>query len=262
MKILVAGLGKSGTTVLYSRIKNTRPDLVPCRFEPRVQDLTGDEGLIKTLVCESRPDCDLFNHGVYDSFEKRVFIVRDPRDRLISGLLYHAATARFDDRFGGDPDSKEEFMKRLKQKEEDPRSVSLAELSKHITYNKNGKPYATDMIECTIKYDHYLVKYEDFVKDDVAGLEEYLGFELTGSNDVGIFTRVIRSKRAGNWRNWFTPADVELCSPVFTPFMRFFGYDTEDWELATEPVIEPELSTEYIERTWHGWINNHENRHD
>jgi hypothetical protein len=93
--------------------------------------------------------------------------------------------------------------------------------------------------------------YEDFVKGLLAEAEEYLGFKLTGKAEVDPkYNRVERSKRAGNWRNWMTPDDVDFFKPVFTKFMDHFGYDIDDWELNNDPVIEPALSSEYVERVW------------
>jgi hypothetical protein len=42
--------------------------------------------------------------------------------------------------------------------------------------------------------------------------------------------RVVRSRRAGNWRDWFCPDDVEHYRPLFSAFMRRYGY-ADDWTL-------------------------------
>jgi hypothetical protein len=254
MKILIAGFGKSGTTGLYSLVKNSLPGNPLCSFEPALGDLTGDEVLVKSLVgawqssqrltLHMRPEKHLYKFGAFGQFDKRLFIVRDPRDRIVSGLLYEAATSRFKSR-----KELNEWLELLAKKEADPNSVSLRELRPSV--GTTPKLFGHLQIDCCTDYDHCLVKYEDFVKGRLANVEEYLGFELSGTDDVGpSLSRVVRSKRAGNWRNWMTPDDVEILKPLFTTFMEHFGYDNDDWELNDEPVIEPVLSSGYVRRVW------------
>jgi hypothetical protein len=76
-----------------------------------------------------------------------------------------------------------------------------------------------------------------------------LGFEIQADATVPIASgkaKVIRKKTAGDWRNWFTEEDVTLFKPAFTPYMEFIGYDTHDWTLSPQPLIEPEYSSVYI----------------
>ena len=244
MKILVAGVGKSGTTGLYYLVKNSLPGEPLCAFEPTLDDLTGDEVLVKSLVDDLRPENHLYKLGEFGQFDKRLFIIRDPRDRLVSGTLYSAATSRFKTR-----EDLNEWLKLLAQKEADPHSVSLFDL-RGLHRGALGKSYGQPQINCCGEYDHCLVKYEDFVEGRVTNEEDYLGFRLTGTADVDAgHSRVVRSKRAGNWRNWMTPEDVDILKPVFSNFMEHFGYE-DDWELNKEPVIESALSTDYVKRVW------------
>jgi hypothetical protein len=245
MKILVAGFGKSGTTGLYYLVKNSLPGDPFCKLEPRLDDLTGDEVLVKSLVGDVRPENHLYELGAFGQFDKRLFIVRDPRDRLVSATLYSAATGRFKTR-----EDLDEWLELLAQKEADPGSVSLCDL-RGLHRGILGENYGRVQIDCCNDYDHCLVKYEDFIEGRIANAEEYLGFELTGTDDVDpIYNRVVRSKRAGNWRNWMTPDDVDTLKPLFAPFMEHFGYDCDDWRLNDEPVIESALSTDYVRRVW------------
>jgi hypothetical protein len=246
MKILVAGIGKSGTTGLYSLVKNSLPGDPLCAFEPPLAAVTGDEVLVKSLVGDVRPNNRLYALGAFGQFDKRLFIVRDPRDRLVSGTLYSAATSRFQSR-----DKLDEWLKLLEQKEADPSSVSLLELRgwRHRSLVESG--YGQAQIDCCGDYDHCLVKYEDFVEGRVADVEKYLGFKLTGTADVDPnLLRVVRSKRAGCWRNWFTPEDVEVLKTAYLNFMAHFGYDCDDWNLNDEQAIDPRFGSEYVSRVW------------
>ena len=57
--------------------------------------------------------------------------------------------------------------------------------------------------------------------------------------------RVVRSRRAGNWRDWFCPEDVAHYRPLFAPYMERFGYG-DDWTLSPEPRIPAEEGSEYV----------------
>ena len=59
--------------------------------------------------------------------------------------------------------------------------------------------------------------------------------------------KVVRKKATGDWRHWFTEEDVALYKPAYLPYMKFVGYDCEDWTLMTNPTIEPEYSSAYMQ---------------
>jgi hypothetical protein len=59
---------------------------------------------------------------------------------------------------------------------------------------------------------------------------------------------VIRKKATGDWRHWFTEDDIKLLKPTYTPYMEFIGYDCTDWKPNANPIIEPEYSSEYMQR--------------
>lgn len=260
MKILVAGLGKSGTTGLYYLVRNSLSGNPTCGFEPNYKELTGDEVLVKSLVGDTRHGNHLYVEDVFDKFDKRLFIVRDPRDRLVSGTLYSAATSRFKSR-----EDLDNFLKLLRQKESDPNSVSMLDLrgwDDYGIYQRHGSlmrgwddchhtGFGGIMIECCESYEHCLVRYEDFVDGRIENMEDYLGFKLTGTSEVepGL-DRVVRKKTYGDWRNWLTPEDADLLKPIFANFMEHFDYDYDDWELNNKPVINPVFSSEYVERVW------------
>jgi hypothetical protein len=90
------------------------------------------------------------------------------------------------------------------------------------------------------------LKYEDFVDENFADLEAYLGFPLKGSGQVDErHLRVVRTKKAGDWKNWFLEDDVTFFRPIFKEFMERFGY-ADDWTLPPDPVIAVEASSNYV----------------
>jgi hypothetical protein len=85
---MVTGLAKSGTTILFSSIRDAFPPDRECFFEPRTAaefEHIGSGGRhTNTLTKALLPD--LLEHShVIARFDARVLIVRDPRDQFISG---------------------------------------------------------------------------------------------------------------------------------------------------------------------------------
>lgn len=246
MKILVAGQAKSGTTALYYALKQTLPRKYTCLFEPRRYDAAGSECVLaKVLINPSlKPDD-------FDTFHKKILIVRDPRDNLVSRLLY----AIYDQRFSADDEKIGVFLGRLEQKQRNPTSVPLLELLDVL-----GGLSGEDMLGRFVRrhqigaefdrlhQNYFVYKYEHFVAGRYSGLEEYLGFALKFNGDVDVVhSRVARTKGAGDWRNWFTEQDVKYFSDTYHRYLARYGYDVK-WELNPEPEISPKHSTEYVMR--------------
>jgi hypothetical protein len=269
MKIVIFGLAKSGTTALFYKIKNSLSSDTICLFEPRAFDprCLKREG-IKSLfrrrrepdvlakVLPFRPhdaaDVDSFSH-----FEKQILIVRDPRDRLISRLLYgvyHSDFCQHDDKVRA-------FLELLEQKEIDPRSVPLKTiLATFARLNGEGFSFSgwAASQEChsirkpldfsADRVRLFLFKYEDMVDRRFGSLEKYLGVPLKGQAAVAPeFARVIRTRNYGSWRDWFTSEDVEYLRPVVQPFLDRY-YPEAAWELSQAPCILAEFGSRYVEQ--------------
>ena len=99
MRIVIFGLAKSGTTALFYILKSALPPSTLCLFEPRsfnartldrnqfVRFLKESDHDVLAKVLPFRPH-DPGDAESFSDFEKQILIVRDPRDRLISRLLY------------------------------------------------------------------------------------------------------------------------------------------------------------------------------
>jgi hypothetical protein len=136
MKIVIFGLAKSGTTAVFYKIKNSLPPDTVCLFEPQSFDpgAVRKKGIKSLLsrrrerdvlakVLPFRPHCSADVDG-FSHFERPILIVRDPRDRLISRLLYgvyNSDFCQYDDKVKA-------FLEVLEQKETDPSSVPLKTL--------------------------------------------------------------------------------------------------------------------------------------
>ncbi|RMF57227.1 MAG: hypothetical protein D6748_11590 [Calditrichaeota bacterium] len=258
MKILIAGAPKTGTTGLFYKIKNSMPggDRVRTLFEPsHYSPEPGDEQtgvLAKVLI--DRPDLNLpsFQH-----FDKKIALIRDPRDRVISALLYgmgyHSPYVLEDEKVY-------QIVRILRQKEEDSTSISVLQIIQtHWQFsNRVATPEAIAQVHknridqldrfYSAHQDFYLVKYEDFVSGNLDGLEQYLGFPLEGAATVDSqFQRVVRTRGAGDWKNWFLEEDVQFFYPILAQFVEKYGYDTS-WELPPIQKIMPQHSSQYYIR--------------
>jgi hypothetical protein len=247
MKILIAGQAKSGTTALYYALKQTLLRKYTCLFEPQSYTAAGRDGcvLAKVLIDPAVKVDD------FETFHKKILIVRDPRDNLVSRLLY----AVYNLKFFADDNKVRFFVRHLEQKQRKPSSVPLLELLKVLS-DVSGE----DMLELFVlrhqaglefgilRRNYFVYKYEHFVAGQYSDLEEHLGFGLNFNGNVDVVHgRVARTKGSGDWRNWFTGQDVKYFSDIYHEYLVKHGYDVE-WRLNPEPAILPEYSTKYVMR--------------
>lgn len=269
MKVVIFGLAKSGTTALFYKIMNSLPPGAVCLFEPRSFDpRVLKTGRLKRLLTGKRPPDVLAkvlpfqptapaDAESFSSFEKQILVARDPRDRLVSRLLYGVYHSKFyhQDKMVC------AFLRVLKQKEADPRSVPVRELLKAVA-ELNGErfsfegwaaDYARHSVRAPLDFHDghpnlFVCKYEDMIERRLGALEDYLGLKLSGDAAVPAeLGRVTRTKGHGNWRHWFTADDAEDLRPVLRPYLDRY-YEGADWELSPRPSIPAEFGSGYVER--------------
>lgn len=269
MKIVILGLAKSGTTGLFYKIKNSLPPGIVCLFEPRSFDPRaikkkglrsllnfGREPDVLAKILPFRPD-DASDAESFSDFDKQILIVRDPRDRLVSRLLYGV----YDSQFCAYDDKVREFVELLEEKEGDPSHVSLKTLLSTIA-RLDGKSFslekwATEYMRHSIlkpldfhdaHRDIFVFKYEEMIDRRYESLEKYLDLALKGGSTVHpSLGRVVRTKSYGGWRDWFTSEDVEYLRPVMKPFLDRY-YPDSNWELNRTPLLPAEYGSGYIKR--------------
>lgn len=246
-RILVTGVGKTGSTALFHAILNALPPGTVSLFEPETSGERLPEDIKPPVLVKS-----FVNYsGHFDFFEKKILIIRDLRDQLISALLYkpYNLLLKSDspEQEADITDKVNRFMALLKQKEASPPEVSVKQLYDII-------PVGTILrINNIINYaethpEAFILKYEDFTTSNLDKLNEFLGFNITGSVVVPKkYERVTRTKSSGNWRSWFTPSDIEYFRPELLEYMKLFGYKDE-WELEKEPGLDPQTGSLYLEK--------------
>lgn len=258
--VCVIGGSKTGTTGLYSAIHEgmVRAGLAPCyglfeKYDLRVlanlRRLAPHTPTVAKFLLTNRH----FTHDLVTGFDERVLIVRDPRDTLLSAALYYPVLAVND---GVDPARIEAYVDRIREKERDPSSQTFRDLLAAV-YEMRGrrvKPstrfdrrfrLVTDFADRTD--DLFVVRYEDFIRDDLDALSDHLGVEVRNTRPSTYSSIVLRSGGAGEWRHWFTAEDVEHFRPAMAEYLRRFGY-ADDWELPDEPHIDPDAGSGYVER--------------
>jgi hypothetical protein len=265
MKILVVGLARSGTTALYFKLKEGLPEKTWCLYEPPRFDpahaCESSDVLAKILISHTAD----FDYASFEAFEKRILIVRDPRDHLVSRLLYRACA---DPEFRQVDANVAGFIDALRHKEANPRSISILGLiDRYNSFRDKSHPpapsssnsvprsWAIGAYPVALEFHRkengvFRYRYEDLVAGNYSAIEEYLGIILPpGEAVVGpAYEHVRRTKSADDWKNWFTEDDVAFFRPHLTPYIRAYGY-ADDWTLATEPCIPPEHSSDFVRRS-------------
>jgi hypothetical protein len=257
---MILGLGKSGTTALLYKVAAGLPG---CRAFSggRPGKYIGEyENAVYKHTYEERKgkDFDLYReHLKNEHYDRKVWIARDPRDAAVSRMLY-----RWHRGYAG---HKEQYLYHLglvEKKERDPGSIPFYEICRYAGHT--GWPITMEEVieEERIRYEQmcnfvnslgnewFLFTYEDMVGKNYAALNDYLGFDVQKDTEVPQSTgkaKVIRKKATGDWRHWFTAADVELFKSAYLPYMELMGYDCDDWTPAPVPVIEPEFSSVYMQ---------------
>jgi hypothetical protein len=259
MKIFILGTGKSGTTALVYKVagglpnchafSGGRPGKYLGDYENAVYKHTYEESKGKSFEL-------YLDHLKNEHYDRKIWMARDPRDVAVSRMLY-----RWQKGNKGQTEQYQAHLDLVLKKESDPRSVSFSEIYRYARFN--DWPLATEGVfeEEQVRYqrmsdfvkqlgdDWFFFTYENMVAKNFEALNEYLGFRVAADANVPQSTgkaKVIRKKSTGDWRHWFTAADVSLLKPAYTGYMSLIGYDCDDWNLVEKPVIEAEYSSVYM----------------
>lgn len=248
VRVLILGEGKSGTTALLASVSAQLPRATEV-FEPRNLhdvDLSPDPLVIKKLFQTWDPK----EEPLLESFDKCVYIIRDPRDRLISHLLYDAynKAARLDE------SKRQKWLSLLESKVHRPSEIPLIHLLNSwwrlsrtdlLSYYVRTSDRAIGFAGETQKRFH-TVTYEQYVDTDLEGLSTYLDLELRPAVLRGSAKRVERRGTHGDWRSWFTPTDVKVFRPLTHQWLKVHGYDQRDWELTDREQLDHKTTVDYV----------------
>jgi hypothetical protein len=254
---VIVGLPKTGTTGLYQSVKRAmlrKKIETVCLFEPK--GLKPMESYFESELAVSGASMlskimfkpVFYRSNILDSFDKKIMIVRDPRDRLLSMFLFKALSR---------PKQVKElipgFISLLEKKEADPKSISFVDMMLSVVemgfgaFNLEGAAeQLVAQTEFAEKQGLYVIHYEDFVSGNFDGISEYLGVEVDKNEKQSSWLKHIeRSRGYGEWKNWFVQSDVDALSPIFKKPMINLGYD-DDWSLLAEQTIDPTTSSLHV----------------
>ena len=260
MKVLILGLGKSGTTAMVYKVAGGLPNCHAFSGGQPGKHIGNYENAVYKHTYEERKgkSFDLYKeHLKKESYDRKIWMARDPRDAAVSRMLY-----RWHKGHKGSKKQYEAHLELVLKKEKDPASISFAELCRYSGRNAWPRSIEDVVDQERVRYDRmhafvkelgddwFLFKYEDMIDGNFESLNEYLGFAVKADGEVPASTgkaKVVRKKASGDWRQWFTEQDVELFKPAYKDYMELIGYDLNDWALDENPVIEPEYSSDYMQ---------------
>lgn len=258
-RIVVFGPYKSGTTGLFYKIRNSLPGPVRTLFEPKAYlPEKGDTDcwvLAKTIL-GAGSESEGTDYSGFLEFEKKIYLSRDPRDLMVSGILF---MVQQEPSLYGNDEKLTRILHLLRQKETHPQGISLCRLFQRIVDESDHHSFPQVMkwldfqyrwlMEFENKLDDYChVKYEDFVDGELERLESYLGFHLPGESLVDpVHDHVPRTLAYDNWKNWFLEEDIAFFKPVFEEYIKRYHY-SNNWQGADEQKISPEHCSRYVMR--------------
>lgn len=203
MKTVIAGLGKTGTTALFFKIKQALPADTWCLFEPRTFEASpGHTGhvLAKVLIGFNRTT----DISSFRAFDKKLFLIRDARDTLVSRVMYDIYN---EPTMCSDDARVDAFVSLLRRKEANSSSTSLGDIIDLFDRMSHRPllPRATEDPGMALGFqrhepDFIPYRYEDLVRTDFAAVESYLGFAVgPGAASVAAeYGRVVRAKSCGD----------------------------------------------------------------
>ncbi len=260
MKVLILGLGKSGTTAMVYKVAGGLPNGHAFSGGQPGKHIGNYENAVYKHTYEERKgkSFELYKeHLKKESYDRKIWMARDPRDAAVSRMLY-----RWHKGYLGKRKQYEAHLDLVLKKEKEPKSVSFCEICRYTGHNEFTRSANEVVEEEKHRYQqmHQFVKglgndwllytYEDMIAKNFEALNAYLGFEVQAEAGVPSSSgkaKVIRKKASGDWRHWFTEEDIALFKPAFLPYMELIGYDCNDWSLSPNPVIEPEYSSVYMQ---------------
>ena len=260
MKVFILGTGKTGTTALVYKVAGGLPNCMAFSGGKPGKYLGDYENAVYKHTYEERKgkNFELYrNHLKKAHYNRKIWMARDPRDAAVSRMLY-----RWHRGILGNKKQYQAHLDLVLKKEQDPGSVSFCEICRYTGYGEWPRSTEVVLAEERSRYDNmskfvnslgddwFLFKYEDMVAKNFSDLNTYLGFSVDQDGEVPVSTgkaKVVRKKATGDWQHWFTKEDVDLYKPVYLPYLEVVGYDCNDWTVSSNPIIEPQYSSGYIQ---------------
>lgn len=175
---------------------------------------------------------------LFNLFDKKVYIVRDPRDRAISASKYYTS---------------DYMLKYYPQEETDAKRY----LQKHFDeLMQEWVWHVYDHLRLSEQHNIHIAFYEGFLLDfqqELGRLLDYLGLQMSGEEreelqDAMSFSTLkkknpkhLKKGQSGYWMDQLTQEQVQKADTIAGPLIRFLGYPTatdQSMSYATAPPHE------------------------
>ena len=143
MKVLILGLGKSGTTAMVYKVAGGLPNCHAFSGGQPGKHIGNYENAVYKHTYEERKgkSFDLYKeHLKKESYDRKIWMARDPRDAAVSRMLY-----RWHKGHKGSKKQYEAHLELVLKKEKDPASISFAELCRYS--GRNAWPRSIEELE-------------------------------------------------------------------------------------------------------------------
>lgn len=162
---------------------------------------------------------------IFKFFDKKVYIIRDPRDRAVSAANYYCS---------------DYMLKYFPQEEKNPKEFLEKNFEALMT---EWTWHVFDHLRYSQKYDIHICFFEGFLNDfknEISNLLEYLQLELTEKEIQKVEKAVsfstlkkdnpkhLKKGKSGYWKDFFTAEQAEKAEIIAGPLMRFLNYSENE----------------------------------
>lgn len=252
LKVGILAMAKSGSTALFQAIRTRMSGDVLEDFEPRTVDArrryAREQQVLVKLLPFGQDNAGDWAEG-FQNFDHRLVLVRDPRDLILSGLFFEPQAT--DGTMWNDDDRLNALIRQLISKIEEPQRHDMfggvMENFSAPRFAHIADPYRK--LQQQIGTGARLIRYDDLVNNNLDSLWKDLRLPREPLAADHRWGHVPRTKASGNWRRWYTEADVAALRPLVDPVLQMFEWMDPNWDLAQSPEPNPEESIDYIIRT-------------
>jgi len=259
MKICIVAPAKSGSTAIYNTVRTalSREGYCYSFFEPqrpypilRLKNYDFAEPFV-TKIMVSRMVSEKSDFHM-DWFDKRILLVRDVKDLMISELLFRPLIAPAEI----SAEAIAEFVALIKDKERNPQGRSVIELHKRAdalgVSSLNWEIYRTILCRLQVlraRHACAVVHFEDYARGDYSAFRQILSMPIGPTNLDGTWVSHIQRKgQSGEWRKWFTPEDLEFATGFFGEYNAAFGYETARNHSFNAEPLDPQFGSTHVEK--------------
>lgn len=264
MKVLVVGAAKTGTTIISKTIQGSLKNAF-FHMEPKdpsffMRDSSVDqEARVVKVIFEHWNSTPNLRKAVIANelpfkFDRIVMIIRDPRDEMLSRVMYFVYPWLSANGYRGNETKVENWLSFIEQVERTPANYSFKKIVSFM--NQNFSVSLFGEVKAMNKYRVFceemkskvqLVRYEDFVVGDYSVIESYLEFPLVTKNGLSHqYQRTRRSASFNNWKPLFKQEDKEFFGKYLGEMMEKQGYI--DWEFKPTRTLPSDSYSGYLRR--------------